>query len=55
MGAASHAVRTFLSRAAALIYRFHGPQAELARTWTTRGMALWVLVLLIGYLVLYFV
>ncbi|HMN76302.1 MAG TPA: Na(+)/H(+) antiporter subunit D [Burkholderiaceae bacterium] len=55
MGAASQAVQTFLSRAAALIYRFHGPQARLARTWTTRGMALWVLVLLIGYLVLYFV
>lgn len=32
-----------------------GKNARIARTWSTRSMALWVLVLLIGYLVLYFV
>jgi multicomponent Na+:H+ antiporter subunit D len=30
-------------------------RAALLRTWPTRGMALWVLVLLLGYLVLYYV
>ena len=28
---------------------------RLARTWPTRSMALWVLVLLLGYLLLYYV
>jgi multicomponent Na+:H+ antiporter subunit D len=30
-------------------------RAALVRTWPTRAMALWVLVLLLGYLVLYYV
>ena len=55
LAAASRYARTLLARTAALIYRHHGPQGELARTSTTRGMALWVLVLLLGYLILYFV
>ena len=55
LAAASRCARTLLARTAALIYRHHGPQGELARTSTTRGMALWVLVLLLGYLILYFV
>ena len=33
----------------------YGVDSSLARTWSTRGMALWVLVLLLGYLVLYYV
>ena len=41
--------------AAALIQRQYGPEGRLARTWTTRSMALWVLVLLIGYLLLYYI
>lgn len=52
---ASRAARALGSRIAALIYLLHGPQGSLARTWTTRSMSLWVLVLLLGYLVLYFV
>jgi multicomponent Na+:H+ antiporter subunit D len=37
-----------------LVTRHYGPDGRLARTWSTRGMALWVLVLLLGYLVLYY-
>lgn len=32
-----------------------GKNARMAGTWSTRSMALWVLVLLIGYLILYYV
>jgi hypothetical protein len=39
----------------AAVSRFAGADARLARTWSTRAMALWVLVLLLGYLALYFV
>jgi hypothetical protein len=28
----------------------HGPQALFARTWSTGGMALWVALMLAGYL-----
>ena len=31
-----------------------GQDGRLARTWPTRSMALWVLVLLLGYLLLYY-
>ncbi|MCB2018388.1 MAG: hypothetical protein KDF54_12895, partial [Hydrogenophaga sp.] len=37
-----------------MLLRQYGPDGRLARTWTTRSMALWVLVLLIGYLLLYY-
>jgi multicomponent Na+:H+ antiporter subunit D len=37
------------------IYQHHGPAGGLARTWSIRGMALWVLVLLLGYLLLYYI
>jgi multicomponent Na+:H+ antiporter subunit D len=46
---------TMATRLSAGIYRHHGPGGGLARTWSTRGMALWVLVILFGYLVLYYV
>jgi multicomponent Na+:H+ antiporter subunit D len=39
----------------ARIYRIYGPDSALARTWPTQSMALWVLVVLLGYLLLYFV
>ncbi|EWS63985.1 hypothetical protein Y695_02773 [Hydrogenophaga sp. T4] len=35
--------------------RHYGQDGRLARTWSTRSMALWVLVLLIGYLLLYYI
>ncbi len=54
MAAGALVVRALASRLAGLIYRHHGPQGGLARTWTTRSMSIWVLVLLLGYLILYF-
>lgn len=39
----------------ATVIRHCGPDGPLARTWPTRSMAMWVLVLLLGYLVLYYV
>ena len=38
----------------AAVGRFAGADARLARTWSTRAMALSVLVLLLGYLALYY-
>ena len=35
--------------------RHCGPDGPLARTWPTRSMAMWVLVLLLAYLILYYV
>jgi len=53
------ALRHGAQRAAAsllsLVHRHHGPQGRIAGTWPTGGMALWVLVLLLGYLLLYYV
>jgi len=37
-----------------LVHRHHGPQGRIAGTWPTGSMALWVLVLLLGYLLLYY-
>ncbi len=36
------------------VERTHGQEGRLARTWATRSMALWVMVLLLGYLLLYY-
>jgi multicomponent Na+:H+ antiporter subunit D len=36
------------------VERTHGQEGRLARTWATRSMALWVMVLLLGYLALYY-
>jgi multicomponent Na+:H+ antiporter subunit D len=36
------------------VYRHHGPEGALARTWPTGSMVLWVAVLLAAYLVLYY-
>jgi len=46
---------TYLSSdTATLLTRCFGKSSQLAQTWTTRSMALWVLVILLGYLVLYY-
>ncbi|MEO7854682.1 MAG: proton-conducting transporter membrane subunit, partial [Rubrivivax sp.] len=37
------------------VQRHHGPHGRIASTWATGSMALWVLVLLLGYLLLYYV
>ena len=36
------------------IYRHHGPEGVLARTWPTGSMVLWVAILLASYLVMYY-
>jgi multicomponent Na+:H+ antiporter subunit D len=36
------------------LYKHHGPQGIIARTWPTGSMVLWVAILLVSYLVLYF-
>ena len=43
------------SLALTLIDRYYGVDSNFARTWSIRGMALWVLVLLLGYLVIYYI
>jgi multicomponent Na+:H+ antiporter subunit D len=37
-----------------VLYRHHGPEGILARTWPTGSMALWMLVLLLAYLLFYY-
>jgi multicomponent Na+:H+ antiporter subunit D len=44
-----------LRGALARIYRHHGPEGVLARTWPTGSMVLWVAILLGAYLVLYYI
>ncbi|MCB1474448.1 MAG: Na(+)/H(+) antiporter subunit D [Rhodobiaceae bacterium] len=41
-------------RVMSALYRHHGPQGVLARTWPTGAMALWTAVLLAAYLLIYF-
>lgn len=43
------------SRLLSSLARQYGQESPLARTWPTRSMALWVLVLLLGYLLLYYI
>ncbi len=38
-----------------VVFHYHGPDGLLARTWPIGGAALWVLVLLGGFLIIYFV
>jgi multicomponent Na+:H+ antiporter subunit D len=44
-----------LTRISRRIYRHHGPQGVLARTWPTGSMVIWVAILLASYLVLYYI
>lgn len=44
------AARRFFSE----IYRHHGPQGILARTWPTGSMAFWTTLLLVAYLAVYY-
>ena len=41
-------------RVVAYMFRHHGPVGVLARTWPTGSMALWVALLLGGFLLLYY-
>ena len=54
-GAFDRAAAASLGRMFGLLRRHHDPASMQAQTWSTRAMALWVLVLLLGYLVLYYV
>jgi multicomponent Na+:H+ antiporter subunit D len=42
-------------RAQTALHSVAGADGTMARTWRTRGMALWVMVVLLGYLLLYYV
>jgi multicomponent Na+:H+ antiporter subunit D len=44
----------FFSGSMSRLYRYHGPQGILGRTWPTGSMALWMMVLLLAYLLLYY-
>jgi multicomponent Na+:H+ antiporter subunit D len=48
-------VRALARRSVTLLRGHHGPEGMLARTWPTGSMALWVMVLLLVYLVIYYV
>ena len=53
--AAARAVADAAAGAAlAALQRHHGPDSALARTWPTGSMALWAMVLLLAYLLLYY-
>lgn len=53
LGLAERTVRA-ASRFIAAVYRHHGPQGVLARSWPTGAMALWTAVMLAAYLLIYF-
>ncbi len=53
--ALTRGVQNAAPRLRSVVARQCGEDSPLARTWPTRSMALWVLVLLIGYLLLYYV
>jgi multicomponent Na+:H+ antiporter subunit D len=48
-------LRQGVHRFVAYMFRHHGPEGILARTWPTGSMALWVAVLLGGFLLIYYV
>jgi multicomponent Na+:H+ antiporter subunit D len=51
----AHSARSACPATLEFARRHFGSHSHLARTWSTRGMAVWVLVLMMGYLVLYYV
>ena len=58
LSAALHALGATLAsagrRVAQRIYRHHGPEGVLARTWPTGSMALWTMLMLLAYLLIYY-
>jgi len=50
----NRATKQWISYAHDIAVNQFGKDGRMARTWSTRSMALWVLVLLIGYLILYY-
>jgi multicomponent Na+:H+ antiporter subunit D len=53
-GSAERWVRRCVDRLVAYVFRTHGPDGALARTWATGSVALWVAVLLALNLILYY-
>ncbi|MEO8164238.1 MAG: Na(+)/H(+) antiporter subunit D, partial [Betaproteobacteria bacterium] len=51
---AARGIGRFLTGACMRVYRHHGPDGVLARTWPTGSMVLWVAILLASYLLLYY-
>jgi multicomponent Na+:H+ antiporter subunit D len=51
---ARHAAREGATQLTRGLYRHYGPDGVLARTSPTGSMALWVMVMLLGYLLLYY-
>jgi hypothetical protein len=37
-----------------MVYHLHGPEGVFARTWSTGAIALWAVVVLGGFMLLYF-
>jgi multicomponent Na+:H+ antiporter subunit D len=52
--ATAMAIRLF-DRFMVVVFHYHGPHGVLARTWPIGGAAIWVLVLLAGFLIVYYV
>ncbi|WP_296490266.1 Na(+)/H(+) antiporter subunit D [Rhodoferax sp.] len=50
-----HAAYVLITESMALVLYQHRQDGRFARTWSTRSMAMWVLVLLLGFLILYYV
>ncbi|MFZ2661039.1 MAG: Na(+)/H(+) antiporter subunit D [Rhodoferax sp.] len=50
-----HAAYVLIMESTTLVLYQHRQEGQFARTWSTRSMALWVLVLLLGFLILYYV
>lgn len=48
-------IQRLLERFLKQVYRHHGPQGILARTWPTGSMAFWTTFLLLAYLVAYYI
>jgi multicomponent Na+:H+ antiporter subunit D len=50
-----HAGYVLIMEFTSVVLYQHRQDGRFARTWSTRSMALWVLVLLLGFLILYYV
>ena len=51
---ATSVAERLIDRFMVVVLHYHGPEGVLARTWPIGGSALWVLVLLAGFLIVYY-
>ncbi len=54
MGRTDRLVTRAAAGALGRLYRHHGPEGALARTWPTGSMALWMVAMLLAYLLVYY-